>query len=319
MSSQSSVLITGATGLHGGTGPHIVRRLLNTGMRARVLVRRLDERAEYLQQLGAELVVGDLLDRRSLVRATEGVDLAYFTWPVADGIVPAAANFASALRDSGAPEPRVVVMSMAPANPMSPSPLGRAQWLAEEVLTWAGFNLSILRVAAIFHENVALLHAESVRSERTLRNNFGSTPIPWISGRDAADLGFAALVHPRRFGDGHVFYPPGSELLTHAQVAEVISRTVGHHIKFDSISAEEWSKLISIQAEHDVRINAHMAKHIAAVAGAIVADGPSVAANPVELERLIGRLPITFETFVQENKNLFDPDGHSMGAPQLER
>src|SRR5881296_3557785 len=79
----SPILITGATGRHGRTGAHLARRLRETGRSVRALVRRLDERTAPLQALGAEIVVGDLHDRVSLVPALEGVGLAYFTYPVA--------------------------------------------------------------------------------------------------------------------------------------------------------------------------------------------------------------------------------------------
>src|SRR5207245_5767350 len=53
----SPIFITGATGRHGGTGAHLVRRLREAGRSVRALVRRLDERTEPLQALGAEIVV----------------------------------------------------------------------------------------------------------------------------------------------------------------------------------------------------------------------------------------------------------------------
>src|ERR1700758_1810943 len=102
----SPILITGATGRHGGTGAHLARRLREAGRSVRALVRRLDERTAPLQALGAEIVVGDLHDRASLVPALEGVGLAYFTYPVNGGIVQAAANFAAAARQVGG-HPRV--------------------------------------------------------------------------------------------------------------------------------------------------------------------------------------------------------------------
>src|SRR5260221_11757079 len=106
----SPILITGATGRHGGTGAHLARRLREAGRSVRALVHRLDERTAPLQALGAEIVVGDLHDRASLVPALEGVGLAYFTYPVTGGIVQAAANFAAAaLRVCG--RPRVVCLS----------------------------------------------------------------------------------------------------------------------------------------------------------------------------------------------------------------
>src|SRR5881392_1247684 len=53
----SPILITGATGRHGGTGTYLARRLREAGRSVRALVRRLDERTAPLQALGAEIPV----------------------------------------------------------------------------------------------------------------------------------------------------------------------------------------------------------------------------------------------------------------------
>lgn len=126
---EKSILVVGGTGRHGGTGAFVARRLIEVGLPVRALTRRRDDRALALQSSGAEIVVGDLHDRRTLIPALEGVEVAYFTYPVAGGIVDAAANLASAARATGLK--RLVVMSMGPAHPDHASPLGRAQWLAE--------------------------------------------------------------------------------------------------------------------------------------------------------------------------------------------
>src|SRR5258705_7795407 len=77
----SPILITGATGRHGGTGAHLARRLREPGRSVLALVRRLDERTAPPQALGAEIGGADLHDRVSLVPTLEGVGLAYFTYP----------------------------------------------------------------------------------------------------------------------------------------------------------------------------------------------------------------------------------------------
>ena len=163
-SAASPVLVTGATGRHGNTGEHLVGRLIDEGRAVRVLVRSPGERSDRLAERGAQIVIGDLFDRRSLVPALAGVDLAYFTYPIAAGVVSAAANYAAAVREVDR-SPRTVVMSMGPAHPDHPSDLGKAQWLAEQVLQWAGLDLTILRVSALFHENLLVLHSRSVRRE----------------------------------------------------------------------------------------------------------------------------------------------------------
>jgi uncharacterized protein YbjT (DUF2867 family) len=83
------VLVIGATGRHGNTGEHVVRRLRNEGRTVRVLARELSERTDQLIELGADVVVGDLHHRQSLVPALADVDLAYFTYPIAAGVVSA--------------------------------------------------------------------------------------------------------------------------------------------------------------------------------------------------------------------------------------
>src|SRR5688572_16705160 len=93
------ILVIGATGQHGNTGGSLVRRLRDEGYPVRVLARTLSERTDRLADLGAEVVVGDLTDRRSLLPALADVDLAYFTYPIAAGVVSAAANYASAVRE----------------------------------------------------------------------------------------------------------------------------------------------------------------------------------------------------------------------------
>jgi uncharacterized protein YbjT (DUF2867 family) len=68
-------LITGATG---NTGAPTVRLLRERGLRVRALVHNVDERADGLRKLGAEVVQGDLLDFPAVSAATVGVSAAYF-------------------------------------------------------------------------------------------------------------------------------------------------------------------------------------------------------------------------------------------------
>lgn len=69
-SAQAPVLVTGATGRQGGA---TARALLAAGTPVRALVRDpASPRAEAVRALGAELVAGDLHDRDSVARASEG-------------------------------------------------------------------------------------------------------------------------------------------------------------------------------------------------------------------------------------------------------
>ncbi len=301
------VLVLGATGRHGNTGGHLVRRLVEEGHAVRALARSHSMRTEELAEWGAEIVIGDLHDRRSLIPALADVDLAFFTYPIAAGAVPAAANYAAAAREVGR-SLRTVVMSMGPAHPENPSALGRAQWLCEEVLQWAGLDLTILRIPALFQQNLLVLHGESIRHDGTFRNSFGNGEIAWISGGDAAELALTALLHPERF-DGPIAYPPGSEQFSHSEVADLLTDLLGARIRFESVSREQWHDELLAQslARPDGPVNAAMAQHISAVGDVVARSGAAVPANTSALETLIGRAPQPLRSFLQENLEAFRP------------
>jgi uncharacterized protein YbjT (DUF2867 family) len=268
MSAASNpIFVVGGTGRHGGTGAYVARQLLTLGIPIRTLVRQRDDRAKALEEIGAKVVVGDLRDRRSLVPALEGTAAAYFTYPIASGIVDAAANFASAARAAGLK--RLVVMSMAPAHADSPSHLGRAQWLAEELLEWSGLSCIHLRIAALFFENLELLHSEDILGDGVIRNSFPDLSMNWISGEDAGKLAIAALRFPERFGDKTAVYPTGSEKFTHSEVAEIIGRHLGRSLRHETISAEAWQTRLMELSKHDRRISLDMARHISAVGAGV--------------------------------------------------
>ncbi len=303
---DNPILVIGATGQHGGTGGLLVRRLRCEGYPVRVLARTLSERTDRLSELGAEVVVGDLTDRRTLVPALADVDLAYFTYPIAAGVVLAAANYAAAVREVGR-SPRTVVMSMGPAHPDHLSDLGRAQWLAEQMLGWAGLELLILRVTALFHENLRVLHAQSIRAGGVLRSSFGDAKVPWVSGVDAAELGLSALLHPERF-EAPVCYPTGNEIFSYADIADVLTDVLQTPIRHQPISAGEWRDDLVELAGNDGEavVNVAMAQHISSVGHMVAARGPVADQHKFHpLHRLIDRESLSLRQFVDDNRAAF--------------
>jgi uncharacterized protein YbjT (DUF2867 family) len=294
------ILVTGATGRHGGTGAYVARRLRQEGHQVRVLVRTHDERSAALEADGFDVRVGDLRDRSTLLPVMEGVEQATFCFPVDSGIVEAAACFISALRKVS-PDARVVVMSMMAAQESSPSHLGRAAWLAEEIMASGGTKVCVLRVAALFYENLLILHRDSIQAQGVIRNCFGETKMPWISGEDAAELMVAALLHPERFGEQSVCYPRGEVVLSHKQIADVLSEELGREISYENISADQWRKELGdlSQRGHPV-VNQDMAKHISALGVAFSArSGEQAPVAAGALLKLIKRDPMSFRDFAR--------------------
>ena len=295
--SLGPVLVVGAAGRHGSTGRVVLEELGAAGIVTRALARTDDERAARLRAQGIDVVVGDLRDRAGMLRAVDGCTSAYFTYPVGEGVVEAAAAFASAARERGLR--RIVSMSMGPSNAQSPSPLGRAQWLAEEVLQWSGVPCTILRIAALFFENLVVLHGHDVREHGQFSNCFGDARVPWVAGSDAARIAVAALLRPERFPSAVAFFP-GVEHRSHVEVAELLTRTLGRTIGYRTIDAATWAKALrSRAASGSGVVNDAMATHISTL-GAVFSAGraPMLPPDPDGIADLIGQRPVLLEQFL---------------------
>ena len=72
---NDTVLITGATG---DTGRAAVREAIARGMQVRAMVHKKDARSEALQNMGAEIVLGDLLEIDTVRDAMAGVERSLF-------------------------------------------------------------------------------------------------------------------------------------------------------------------------------------------------------------------------------------------------
>src|SRR5258708_32143699 len=138
--SSKPFLITGATG---STGRNVVEFLLERGHRVRAFVHKNTEQSSQLQQLGAEIAVGDLLDFMTIRPALDGISGAYFVYPIVPGIVEATAYFAQAAKEAAVST--VVNMSQVSARREAKSHAAFNHWMPERVFDWAGIAVTPLR------------------------------------------------------------------------------------------------------------------------------------------------------------------------------
>jgi len=303
-SDQETVLVIGATGRLGHTGGRVVERLQAAGRVVRALVRSDDERAERLRESGVQTLVGDLHDHRTLLPALDGADSVYIAYPVAAGIVDALANVASVIREQGS-SPHVVIMGSGAADPNSPSGVARAHALSEELLLRLGVNFTAVRGSAFFYENVLRMHAGSIREAGVIANSFGASRPAWISGSDVADLCVAALLDPQSYANTPIVYPPGHELLSHQEIADIISEETGREVRYQHITADEWSRQL---AAHSEGVPNHaMIEHIT-TNSAMCENGTTILRkdiDPSALEAASGRPPLTLRNFVRQHRAAF--------------
>jgi NAD(P)H dehydrogenase (quinone) len=286
------ILITGATGRQGGTGLAAAKELLRRGYSVRTLVRKLDARAEILRDLGTEVVVGDYSNYGSLLAALEGVESAYFCYPVAAGIAEAAGLFAGAGRQQGLK--RIVDLSLATTAVDSPSPQGRAQWVAEQIFEWAGMGGVHLRIAAFFMENVTLIDAQGIRTSARIANSFGDKPLSWISGEDVGTIAASLLADPELYTE-RVLIAGGVERLTFREVASTVSAAVGQPVRYEELTPQAWKAELIASSGNQDEVNFRGIDHL-------VAQSVALRAGPVlpitdHVRKLTARTPTSFAAF----------------------
>src|ERR1700724_2165010 len=135
------ILVTGAAGRVGAVGRTVTELLLKQGKAVRAMVRNEDERAQALRDMGAEGVVGNLLDLDSMHRVIAGCETMYFSMSISDAYLAATVNAAAVAKHHGVKA--FINMSQMTVSQMSitettPSPQHKLHWLAAQARTWAG-------------------------------------------------------------------------------------------------------------------------------------------------------------------------------------
>jgi len=142
-------LITGAGGGVGSVSRYVVEELRAEDLPVCAMVRRDDERANRLRELGAEVVVGDLTSTLDVANALRGATRMFFNMSVAADYLEAAAVVAAVAKELGGLD-ALVNMSQMTVSQMTltsteESRHQRLHWLAERILNWSGLPVVHVR------------------------------------------------------------------------------------------------------------------------------------------------------------------------------
>jgi uncharacterized protein YbjT (DUF2867 family) len=247
---SKKVLITGATG---DTGRAAVRESLALGLDVRAMVHKLDARSDALKALGAEVVVGDLLEINTVRDAMQGVDAAYLVWPVQPGLINATVNFAQAARETGVKT--VLNLSQRSANRESTSNSCRDTYIAEEILNWSGVPVIHLR-PTYFLEWLLYPWQLPFLQQGVLRMPVGKGRHSPIAADDQGRAIAALLKNP----EGHIgttINLSGPVEMDHEQMAAELSEALGRKIVFQDLPVEEY-----VQSIAEMGVPAYIVQHL---------------------------------------------------------
>src|SRR5436853_3842081 len=193
------ILVTGAAGRVGGVGRTITEQLLKQGKAVRAMVRNEDERAQALRDMGAEVVIGDLLDLDSMHRVIAGCETMYFGMSVSDAYLAATVNAAAVAKHHGVKA--FINMSQMTVSQMSitettPSPQHKLHWLAEQALNWSGLPVVHVRPTVLLDGFFLVLTPETVRESDQIRLPLGDGKTSPVAVEDVARVIVAVLADP---------------------------------------------------------------------------------------------------------------------------
>jgi len=257
------ILVTGAAGgAQGSTGQQVASLLLEQGIPVRALVHKLDSRSDVLRKQGAEVMEGDLLQPASVQAALRNVKRAYFTYPVADGLLVAATVFAAAARNAGL---ELVVNNSQfqgmPDDPAfrdlqhAPSFRNLQHRLADRIFDWAQVGAAHLQ-ASPYYENVRALVSRSVAEQSTVFLPWGEqdTVVPLVGAEDVSRVAATLLANPGVPSQNA--FPLVGETPSVRKLIESLAKAIARPVRYVAITDDQWADAVK------ERINPHALDHL---------------------------------------------------------
>jgi NAD(P)H dehydrogenase (quinone) len=298
----SQILVTGATG---STGRETVRDLQHTDHTVRALVHREDARADTLREFGAEIVFGDLLDIDSVRAALDGIDAAYFAYPIVPGILDATAYFAQAAKEAGVGH--IVNMSQGTCRRDSRSHASQNHWVAQQILDWAEVPVTHLRPNLFAEWLLYPFTLWPLIGNDVLTLPFGEAQFAPLTAFDQGRVIAAILDDPQPHA-GKIYQLDGPAILDGTAIAATLTEVLQRTIRYTPMSIEEFSAFVTPIPV----LGEFFAQHMTGVIEDLHNGLWATQSNNVE--ELTGTPPMDLKDFVRDHLDEFASDKPSTAS-----
>lgn len=297
---KNPILVTGAAGRVGAIGRTTTELLLKQGKAVRAMVRQEDERARALRDMGAEVVVGDLLDLNAVHRVIAGCETMYFGMSVSVDYLAATVNVAAVAKHHGVKA--LINMSQMTLSQMSitettASPQHKLQWLSEQALNWSGLPIVHVRPTVFLEGLFLLFTSDSVRRTNQIKLPFGEGKTSPVAAEDVARVVATLLVNPQPH-IGKIYHLTGPQSENMRFYAQEYSKALGRTITFQDIPVEPWRNRLL-----ESGLPAHLVSHLATMADLHRAGRYDRISDDVLT--LTGQWPLSVQEFVARNAATF--------------
>lgn len=300
---SKKILVTGAAGRIGALGPKIIEILLKQNFDVRAMVRKEDERANALRELGAEVVVGDLTQSAVVVKALEGCSRVYFGMGISEYYLEASLIMAAAAREQGDIEVLVNISQMTVSEMslarMTNSRQQKLHWLSEQAFNWSGLPIVHIR-PTVFMDGpfFTTWAADSIQKSSELRLPFGNGRSSPIAADDVASVAAVILANPNNH-IGKVYQLTGPISQDFNGIAREYSEALDKEVKYVDLPFDDWSK----QVLDGVKLPDHVRNHLREMV--VLHSENRYDRYTDEVKKITGKEPTTIQEFVRSRPHIF--------------
>lgn len=285
---KTRILITGATGK---TGLPLAQQLADRKAPFRALVHSV-LKEHIVRRWTPDIVAGDYEDRDVMDEAFDGIERVYLVSPPARDQERIQTSLVDIAKKKGVKH--IVKLSALGTSSTSPVGLLRAHAGIEDYIRKSGMDWTFLQ-PHFFMENL-LGNAESVIRDGALYSPLGDAGISAISVQDIASVAAEVLT-----GEGHAgrtYRLTGPESVSYAEIASILASVIDRKVAYVPVTFEAAKQAMIMMgmpdwfAEDLIRL---MKTWVEGKGSAVTGD----------VEKTIGRSPISVREFFECHKNLF--------------
>src|SRR5256885_15860642 len=279
------ILITGASG---NVGKEVLKQIARTGAQVRAAYQTVSKAAAAPS--GVEIVTMDYNEPASLQTALKGIERVFLVGPPTPNLTSLERKAIDEIKQSGA---RHVVKLSAMGGRGATYPRQHAD--SEDYIKSSGVAYTFLRPNG-FMQNFVTYNGATINSQNAF---YGSQGDGKVSHIDIRDIGAAAVKTLTEDGhEGKAYTLTGTEALSNARVAEILSDDTGREIKYVDLPPEQFKQALvdaglpewSADALNDLQQFYRRGE-----ASAVTDD----------IQKLLRRKPISFEQFSRDYAQAF--------------
>jgi uncharacterized protein YbjT (DUF2867 family) len=282
------ILVTGA---NGNVGSQLVKLFSKSGMEVRAVVKPGTSR-ELGNLPGVEVIEADLVKPSSLNFAFAGCKKICLILPLVSNMIDLTAVVCDCAKKAGI---EYIVKLSGMFSETHKTKISELHRTTEEQIESSGIQYTFLKPNPFF-QNYSNLCSETIRKKHVFNLPLGDTRMSMVDARDVSAVAYALLTSDPQFGESIEI--TGPESLSNEDVADAFTRILGVRVTYAAISDD-----IAATMMNKAGMSYWLTTALVELYQSQREGGGEMVSDAVQY--FAKRDPISFETFVRDNLELF--------------